>query len=110
MVNLVKILIFICTLFSKVFTFYISDEINHKNKTLTNFVFGSCYKGFLGKRDDIFKTIIKESPEIFVWLGDANYLDYPLNFLRPDFGFDEIRVISKFNETKQDICNLFIII
>ena len=35
--------------------------------------FGSCY-GKPGVKSDIFETIASDSPDVFVWLGDASYM------------------------------------
>ena len=37
--------------------------------------FGSCFKWNLDQDSSIFSQIKKHSPDVFVWLGDAAYLD-----------------------------------
>ena len=41
--------------------------------------FGSCY-GIFDKTSDIFQTIAQDEPDVFVWLGDAAYIDSPQDF------------------------------
>ena len=47
-------------------------DISPKNDTYLKIAFGSCY----GKFDtDIFETIVKDEPDVWIWLGDATYID-----------------------------------
>lgn len=48
---------------------------NHNNVTLHNFSFGSCFYGRESERLDIFKTVLKNSPQMWFWIGDAAYVD-----------------------------------
>ena len=40
---------------------------------------GSCY-GMKTHTSDIFETISRNRPDVFVWLGDVAYTDHPLHF------------------------------
>ena len=62
-----KILIF---LFHFIDSYYIS--FNNENTTLSNFSFGSCYK--YRYRNKMFKTIIKNNPQLWIWSGDVVYV------------------------------------
>lgn len=70
-------------------------------KVINKFSFGSCFMGFNMVRTDIFESINKYDPELFVWLGDATYLDDPdLNLLlgfKPKFDREYCQM--KFNLT-----------
>lgn len=92
----------------KINSFYIDDG-SHANMTLNNFAFGSCYGGFLKSRSDIFDIVLKRDSDLWLWLGDATYLDrFTFNYLKKDFGFDAEHVQKMFNETKYDECIYFI--
>ena len=41
--------------------------------------FGSCY-GIFSRSSDIFETVVEDSPDVFVWLGDVAYVDNPSHF------------------------------
>lgn len=98
-----KFLIFLF-LISFINSYYIPCEKN-LNKTFTNFSYGSCFLGFLSDRDDIFKTINKNNPELWMWLGDAAYIDkIKLNYLSNEFDFDEKFAIEMFQKVKKDKC------
>jgi hypothetical protein len=102
---------FLLIIFSLFFvkTYYIAEG-NHSNITLDNFAFGSCYGGFLKNRMDMFKIVLKSDPQMWLWVGDATYLDFfTYNYLRKDFGFDSRHVEKMFNETKFDECKNFFI-
>jgi alkaline phosphatase D len=56
-------------------TVVLDDSIKfHKTKTSLEISFGSCY-GIEDRRNDIFKTISSRSPDIWIWGGDATYVD-----------------------------------
>lgn len=81
--------------------YYIKD--GHHNITLSNFAFGSCFEGFLADRWDIFKSILKEKPEMWLWLGDATYLDnITTNYFYYDKQFHPYYVEKMFNLTKKE--------
>jgi hypothetical protein len=87
---------------------YFIPSGNHNNFTLNNFAFGSCFQGFLSDRLDIFKSINEENPELWVWLGDATYLDnLTLNYFTYPTEFDAFHVEKMFNMTKYDICIIY---
>jgi hypothetical protein len=79
----------------------------HHNTTLDNFSFGSCFKGSRGYRQDIFNTINRNDPQIWLWLGDAAYVDNMryslLSYYSSTHPFEEDRM-KYFNETKYNEC------
>ena len=48
---------------------------DHEEINLNNFAFGSCFCGRHSTRLDIFKTIHKNKPDMWIWFGDAAYVD-----------------------------------
>lgn len=84
--------------------YYIPAEENI-NKTYSNFSFGSCFLGFLSDREDMFKTINKNKPELWVWLGDATYIDfYTMNYFSANIPIDMQYAESMFNKVKNEKC------
>ena len=73
--NIIKFSIFIL-FFISAQTYYI-QEGNDPSMIITNFTFGSNYYGRYLKEEDIFKTIIGHNPNLWIWLGNAVYLDKP---------------------------------
>jgi hypothetical protein len=54
------------------------------NSTKIDIAWGSCY-GVQDKRTDIFKSISQPSPpDLFIWGGDATYVDTFTSFLYDD--------------------------
>ena len=51
------------------------DLRENKIENEINISFGSCY-GLYDFKKDIFKTITSNSPQLWIWLGDAAYTDY----------------------------------
>ncbi len=99
-----KICFFILMLFKIIKCYYIPE--GHHNKTLNNISFGSCYEGFLADRYDIFKSVLNERPEMWVWLGDATYLDnITYNYFKYEKDFSEIWVENMFDRTTNEKCN-----
>jgi hypothetical protein len=97
-----QLLIFI---FFKISSYYIPSD-DYKNTTLQKFAFGYCYGGFLSGRTDIFKVVNSRNPNLWLWNGDATYLDNLFNnYFSYKNKFDTILVGKKFNETKNDPCN-----
>lgn len=45
------------------------------SKTLTRIAFGSCAGLFGAKNPEVWQTILKYQPELYIWLGDAVYAD-----------------------------------
>lgn len=88
------------------FQSYYLKHGSHQNTTLNNFTFGSCFKGFLSTRDDIFNTIIKTNPQLWIWLGDVTYLDdfsiRNLNWFKRSMPFNFTEAEIKFNESKNE--------
>ena len=56
---------------------YYIQEGHDSSKIISNFAFGSNYYGRYSKEDDIFQTIITHKPNLWIWLGNAVYLDKP---------------------------------
>ena len=65
-----KLLLFL--LIMPIFSYYLAP--GKHNYSLDTFTFGSCYRGFLSSRYDIFEQINKNNPQLFIWLGDAAYV------------------------------------
>ena len=70
-----KFSIFIILFFSSK-PYYI-QEGHDPTKIITNFTFGSNYYGRFTKEEDIFQMIISHKPNLWIWLGNAVYLDKP---------------------------------
>ena len=70
-----KVFIFILLFFYSQ-TYYI-QEGHDPTKIITNFTFGSNYYGRYSQEEDIFQTIITHNPNLWIWLGNAVYLDKP---------------------------------
>ena len=49
--------------------------ITPRDDTTIKIAFGSCY-GKPGKSNNIFETIGKDEPDVWIWLGDATYIDF----------------------------------
>ena len=56
---------------------YYIQEGNDPSITIINFTFGSNYYGRYLKEENIFKTILEHNPNLWIWLGNAVYLDKP---------------------------------
>lgn len=77
-----------------------------KNEFQTRINFGSCY--YPGYDDSIWKSIAERNGELFIWTGDATYLDYQQFYEKGNiqlwstvlFGIPPAHV-STFNETWQ---------
>lgn len=61
------------SLFYSFNSYYINNS--HPDMTLNNFTFGSCFYGRESTRLDIFEKIIKHNSQMFLWMGDAAYVD-----------------------------------
>ena len=78
---------------------------DHHNITLYNLTFGSCFYGRESDRFDIFKVILGLKPQLWLWAGDAAYVDEPtIRFWKSsiDVNFTQARTI--FNGAKQNEC------
>lgn len=101
-------LLIISMLIIKIESYYIESG-EHSEMTLNNFAFGSCFYGRHSTRMDIFKTIHKNKPELWLWLGDAAYVDkvaiwdYWKSTLDVNFTLAE----QIFNISKNNECNFF---
>ena len=56
--------------------YYIQEGLD-SSKIISNFTFGSNYYGRFSKEEDIFKAIISHNSDLWIWLGNAVYLDEP---------------------------------
>lgn len=56
---------------------YYIQEGHDPSKIITNFTFGSDFYGRYSKEEDIFQTIITHKSNLWIWLGNAVYLDKP---------------------------------
>ena len=78
---------------------YYIKEGHVSSKIITNFTFGSNYYGRNSESGDIFAKINEHNPNLFIWLGNAVYLDQPkFNYFRASpktMDFDMIRVLYK---------------
>ena len=62
---------------------YNIQEGHDPSKIITNFTFGSNYYGRYSKEEDIFQIILTHKPNLWIWLGNAVYLDIPkFNFFK----------------------------
>ena len=78
-----KFILYIFTLLIFSSNSYYIQEGHDSSKIITNFTFGSNYYGRYSKEDDIFQTIITHNSNLWIWLGNAVYLDKPnLNFFK----------------------------
>jgi hypothetical protein len=92
------------SIFAKIVCYYIPSD-DYKNITLHKFAFGSCYGGYLSDRTDIFKIVNSRDPQLWLWNGDATYLDNMTdNYFSYKKEFNHNWVGIKFNETKSDPC------
>ena len=101
-VNFFEILILFIN-FSVNFSYYIEE--NHHPDIINNFAFGSCFYGRSSTRLDMFKIILKNNPELWVWLGDAAYSDYDLKEKGKIFDYEFSQNI--FNISKSNKCKYF---
>ena len=56
---------------------YYIQEGHDPSKIITNFTFGSNYYGRYSQEEDIFQVILTHKPNLWIWLGNAVYLDKP---------------------------------
>jgi len=89
---------------------YFIPPFENSNKTLLNFAFGSCFKGFMSRsnRHDIFQIINDYNPELWLWLGDVAYLDYStLHYYKHTINLNLTESKRRFDESKNDKCNFY---
>ncbi len=92
----------------------LSEE--NRLKSISKISIGSCYNGRdpINSRYDIFETISRHNPDLFIWLGDAAYIR-PTNIIgrkmalyncifgiKQDFNYTLVE--GKFNLTKFNKC------
>ena len=97
-------LIFISLLLSLSLCYYYDDNSIDRGFTLTNFTFGSCFYGRLSKNLTIFNSIQKHHSNLWIWLGDAAYVDEPnlVQYYRSTFPNNWTRVEYLFNKSKSN--------
>ena len=62
---------------------YSIKEGHASSKIITNFTFGSNYFSKYSTSDTIFEKIVNHNPNIFIWLGNAVFLEQPkLNYFQ----------------------------
>lgn len=89
------------------YCYYLDSSVHHKNITLNNFSFGSCFGGYLkmDEKLDIFKQVLSRNPDLWLWLGDVAYIE-PLSFnvFERTNRLDMDHVQKEFNFTKNNLC------
>ena len=72
--SLISIFLFLSNI-SIAYSYYIQPD--HHPTTLNNLAFGSCYGGYFTTNNtmNIFQTILKRNPQLWIWLGDVAYID-----------------------------------
>ena len=92
-----QILLFLILLLS-VKSYYIKEG-HASSKIITNFTFGSNYYGRYSKDDNIFQQILSHNPNLWIWLGNAVYLDQPkFNYFQSSpksLDYDMIKALYK---------------
>ena len=73
-----KIFNFVIFIFLLIYSqsYYIQEGVN-PSTIITNFTFGSNYYGRYLKEENIFQKIVSHNPNLWIWLGNAVYLDEP---------------------------------
>jgi hypothetical protein len=106
--------LYVCLfIFNCINGYFINSEDRHNVSSINSFAFGSCYNGINKhkSRYDIFDTIHKNKPDLFIWLGDAAYIRYykeglgffqriKLNLFNKWRPINSTRIEKKFNQTK----------
>ena len=57
-------------------SYYIQEGYD-SSKIITNFTFGSNYYGRYSKEENIFQKVLEHKSNLWIWLGNAVYLDKP---------------------------------
>jgi hypothetical protein len=86
------------------FSFFISS--GNSSLPINSFAFGSCYYKHAKERLDIFNAINKNSPELWLWLGDAAYLHgfTLLNYHKHTIEINFTQAAEMLNSVKNDKC------
>ena len=95
-----KLFLPIILIFHPISSVYLNQG-NHQ--LISNFTFGSCFSGFLAEKLDIFNQISKEQSQLFLWTGDATYLDTAWmsafnHFINTNY-FNELHALKMYNIT-----------
>lgn len=103
--------IIICLLIVIINTYYIRSD-NYTNKTLMNFAFGSCFNKlpkFKKWNHTIFKTVLANNPDLWLWMGDSAYVDNTtvVKYHKHTLDLNFTLIGEKFNTTKNDECKIF---
>lgn len=69
-----KHFLFLTILFS---TSLATQILNFKDRSSFKIAYGSC-NGWRNRTSDIFKQVLNDEPDIWLWLGDAAYSDRKL--------------------------------
>ena len=72
------VLFLIINLLHTLSSYYIKND--QSNITLNNISFGSCFYGIESTRLDIFEKVLFHNPQLWMWTGDAAYVDERLIF------------------------------
>lgn len=75
-------------LFVFFFSFFVTFGIKvDESRKISKIAFGSCTNQFIGNNPEIYYSIIKFRPDLFVWVGDVIYADlfrFPFRYPNPD--------------------------
>jgi hypothetical protein len=88
---------------------YYIDPRNTTNLEINSFAFGSCFYGRLSTRLDIFKSIQKEDPKLWMWLGDAAYVDRIaiLNYYKSSIDVNFTLAKEIFDKSRNNECKIY---
>ncbi len=106
-INYSRFNIFLFFIFISITYSYYIPFGNHSNITLNNFAFGSCFYGYYSKRLDIFKTINENDPQMWLWLGDAAYVDQApliIQYLKSTISVNFTKAEEIFHQSKNNEC------
>ena len=92
------------SLFTYTLCIYYDDNQTDTNFILNNFTFGSCYYGRLSTNLTIFNAIKQHHSNLWLWLGDAAYVDEPnlLYYYKQTHPNNWTRVEEIFNTSKSN--------
>jgi hypothetical protein len=78
--------------------------------SINSFTFGSCFYGRFSTRLDIFKTIDQQNSDLWLWLGDAAYVDKHaiVDYWKSSHIVNFTLAEEIFNTSRNNECNLFL--
>ena len=80
---------------------------NHPKITLNNLTFGSCFVGRESDRFDMFKVILENDPQMWMWTGDAAYVDEPTSqFWKSSIDLNSTKARKIFWDSKTNHCKI----